>query len=354
MVNTLRRDKDFRLRSVPIPLLVFAGAWLLLAAYWQWLAQANGIFGEMWDTLPAFQQLHTLSAIDIFRELMRKYALVHIIALPKLFFWVDFAEFGASGRFTRACSFLVSLACAGCLWRIALRDFSRSIVVTVLALLLFFNPLQTYVINWESLLQYYLSVFFALLAYRLRWQKKQQLWLPCLFLLLSAWSCGSSIAAIAGFTGLLFLQWRDGVVISTAQKIAYTCFFVLMVWMLKPDAGGGVLLDNPQPFFWNAPNLLLQYLVFPFSAWGDCRWLGVLMLMAVLHSVWRCWMHKGQLSDHIFILFFLIACTIALGRYKWMGLDSDVSRYYVYIAPLWYFFLLKLMPISTTKKMYGW
>jgi len=105
-------------------------------------------------------------------------------------------------------------------------------------------------------------------------------------------------------------------------------------------------LQQPNPFFWQAPNLLLQYLAFPFSAWGDCRWLGVLMLLSVAHSVWRCWVLRvGNLSDHIVILFFGIACIIAIGRYQWMGLDADVSRYYVYIAPLWFFSALKLLQI---------
>ncbi|MEZ5435483.1 MAG: hypothetical protein R3E67_02425 [Pseudomonadales bacterium] len=339
-----RSETGMLLRSLPTGLKVFAGCWLLLAVYWQWLAHSDGIFGEMWDTLPAFQQLNTLGVIEIAQELLRKYALVHILAVPKLFFWIDFAWFGASGRFVRTASFLLSLACAWCLLRIVSRDVQRPIVCTVLALLLFVNPLQTYVINWEVLIQHYLAVLFALAAYIAQWQSPRRLWLSCVFLLLSAFSCGSGIAAIAGFSWLLLVQWRAGKKLSAVELCGYSVFVLLMVWLLLPEPNTSSLLQRPNPFFWQAPNLLLQYLAFPFSAWGDCRWLGVLMLLSVAHSVWRCWiLRTGNLSDHTLIFFFVIACTIAVGRYRWMGLDADVSRYYVYIAPLWFFSALKLL-----------
>ncbi|HNE26061.1 MAG TPA: hypothetical protein PLH12_02860 [Pseudomonadales bacterium] len=345
----LRSEALTSLRSLPACLKAFAIFWLALAVYWQWLAHSDGIFGEMWDTLPAFRQLGALSASEIAQELLRKYALVHILAVPKLGFWIDFAWFGASGRFIRAASFLVSFACAWCMWRIALRDFQRPVACTVLALLLFFNPLQTYVINWESLLQYYLSVWFALLAYIAHWQSPRRVWLSCVLLLLSAFSCGSGIAAIAGFSWLLLVLWWEGKKISTAAAVSYVVFVLLMACLLIPEKNNSVLLQQPNPFFWQAPNLLLQYLAFPFSAWGDCRWLGVLILLSFAHSVWRCIMRRaGNLSDHVLILFFGIACVIAIGRYRWMGLDADVSRYYVYIAPLWFFSALKLLQIQNS------
>ena len=84
------------LRSLSWPVCLFAVAWIMLAVYWQWLVHVDGIFGEMWDTLPAYQLLGEMSVADIAHELLRKYAFVHIIALPKLGFWIDFNFFGAA------------------------------------------------------------------------------------------------------------------------------------------------------------------------------------------------------------------------------------------------------------------
>lgn len=339
----MRSEAQPFLRSLPVWLQLFAAFWLVLAVYWQWLAHSDGIFGEMWDTLPAFRQLGELNAVQVAQELLRKYALVHILAVPKLGFWIDFEWFGASGRFIRAASFLTSFACVWCLLRIAVHDFQHPVIGTVLAVLLFFNPLQTYVINWEVLIQHYLAVWFALLAFGVGWQRRG-LVLPCVLLLLSAFSCGSGIAAIAGFTIMRLVQWQEGKNLSIFEMGGSAVFLLVMAWLLVPDTNTSALLQNPNPFFWQAPNLLLQYLAFPFSAWGDCRWLGVLVLLSVAHSVWRCLIARnGNLSDHVLILFFGIACIIAIGRYKWMGMDADVSRYYVYIAPLWFFSALKLL-----------
>ncbi len=348
----MRSEVRVFLRSLPLWLRCFAVAWLALAVYWQWLAHSDGIFGEMWDTLPAFRQISELGVLGIAQELLRKYAQVHILAVPKLFFWIDFAWFGASGRFIRTASFLVSFACAGCLLRIALRDFQRPIACTIFALLLFFNPLQAYVINWESLLQYYLSVLFAVLALMTGWYWQRRLWLSCCFLVLSAFSCGSGIAAIAAFSFLLLVQWLRGRKYSSTVCFCYVVFLWVMGYILLPDATPNTVIQNEFSFFWTAPNLLLQYLAFPFSAWGDFRWLGAWICLSVLHSVWRCLIQRpGTLSDHVLILFFIIACTIVWGRYKTMGGDGDVSRYYVYMAPLWYFSLLKCW--NTKNRLIG-
>ena len=335
------------LRSLSWPIWLFAAAWIALAIYWQWLVHVDGIFGEMWDTLPAYQLLGEMSIADIVSELLRKYAFVHIIALPKLGFWIDFHFFGASGRFTHAASFFVLVLCFLCVTYIAIRDYQRPIVCIALALLLFFNGFQSFVVNWESLLQYYLSVFFALLAFIVYEKSPSRLFFPAVLLLLSALSCGASIAAIVGFSFMLLVRVVCDVKISRSALGGYAFFLLAMVWLLNPDTADSFILQDPKPFFWNAPNLLLQYLAYPFSAWGDFRWLGFGMLAAAAHSVWRCIiLRNGMLSDYIFIYFFLIACTITLGRYKFMGVDSDVSRYYVYIAPLWYFLLLKFLPLS--------
>ncbi|HQQ74291.1 MAG TPA: hypothetical protein PK031_03990 [Pseudomonadales bacterium] len=335
------------LRSLPWPVWLFAAAWIMLAVYWQWLVHVDGIFGEMWDTLPAYQLLGEMSITEIARELLRKYALVHIIALPKLGFWIDFHFFGATGRFTHAASFFVLILCFFCAAYIAIRDYQRPITCVVLALLLFFNGFQTFVVNWESLLQYYLAVFFALLAFIAYDRSPGRLFPPVVLLLLSALSCGASIAAIAGFSFMLLVRAVYGVKVPRPALAGYAIFLLAMALLLNPDAADSFILQDPKPFFWNAPNLLLQYLAYPFSAWGDFRWLGFIMLLAVAHSVCRCVIWRtGTLSDYVFCYFFLIACTIALGRYKLMGIDGDVSRYYVYIAPLWYFSILKLLPLS--------
>ncbi|HSC76562.1 MAG TPA: hypothetical protein VLB90_10045 [Pseudomonadales bacterium] len=343
----MRSENGYFLRNLPGWLWWFSIGWIALAVYWQWLVHVDGIFGEMWDTLPAYQLLGEMSLADIARELLRKYALVHIIALPKLGFWIDFHFFGASGRFTHTASFLVLVLCCLCTIYIAIRDCQRPVICVVLALLLFFNGFQTFVINWESLLQYYLSVFFALLAFIAYDRSPDRLFFPALLLLLSALSCGASIAAIAGFSFMLLIRVFSGVKMPRLALAGYAVFLLAMAWLLNPEAADSFILQDPKPFFWNAPNLLLQYLAYPFSAWGDFRWLGFIMLLAVTHSAWRCVIWRtGTLSDYVFCYFFLIACTITLGRYKLMGIDGDVSRYYVYIAPLWYFALLKLLPLS--------
>lgn len=344
-MSGVRSDGVVALRSLPLSLKLFAAVWLMLALYWQWLAHADGIFGEMWDTLPAFQQLHGMTLQAMVEELLRKYAAVHILALPKLFFWLDFSAFGASGRFTRSCSFVVSLGCALLLWQMARRDFSRPVIGALLALVIFFNPLQAFVINWDFLLQHFLAILFALLAFAVYWRQPQHLLWPCLLLVLSAFSCGSGIAAVAGFTWMLLVQCYCGEKRTASTWGLYVVFLVAMVWLLQPDRIDVASLGTAQPFFWNAPGLLLQYLAFPFSAWGDARWIGFLMLLPAAHSVWCCYRGRAVLTDFVLIFFVFVAGTIALGRYRWMGLDADVSRYYVYIAPLWFIALLKLMEL---------
>jgi hypothetical protein len=347
VVNTLRSEDPSLLRSLHWSVWLCGAAWIMLAVYWQCLVHQDGILGEMWDTLPAYRLLGELDAIGIGRELLRKYALVHIIALPKLAFWTDFHFFGASGRFTHASSFVVLFLCFLCVVNVANREYRRPVACVLLALLLFFNGLQTFVINWESLLQYYLSVFFALLAFIVYERNPANLLWSAALLLLSGLSCGASIAAVAGFSFMILVRIFEGSVPHRNALIVYALFLLFMAWLLYPDVAPDIARQEAGHFFWNAPNMLLQYLAYPFSAWGDFRWLGLLVVATVGHSVWRCVVWRtGTLSDYLFCYFFLIACTIALGRYKWMGLDADVMRYYVYIAPLWYFTLLKLLRVS--------
>lgn len=346
-MKTLRSEGLSLLRSLPWPIWLFGTAWIALAIYWQCHVHQDGIFGEMWDTLPAYRLLGELGAVDIGRELLRKYAFVHIIALPKLAFWIDFHFFGASGRFTHASSFVVLFLCFLCVVSIANHEYRRPVACVILALLLFFNGFQSFVINWESLLQYYLAVLFGLLAFISYERNPSSLFLPSLLLLLSAFSCGAGIAAIAGFSFMLLVRLLDSRASLRWNLAVYAVFVLLMAWLLAPESSAGGGVQDARPFFWNAPNLLLQYLAYPFSAWGDFRWLGLLVVTIVGHSVWRCVIRRtGTLSDYVLCYFFLIACTIVLGRYKLMGRDADVMRYYVYIAPLWYFTLLKLLPVS--------
>ncbi len=347
-MTSVRSELSTILRSVPWPVWLFAAAWMMLAVYWQWLEHQNGIFGEMWDTLPAYRLLGEMGAIDIARELLRKYAFVHILALPKLGFWIDFHFFGASGQFTRGSAFFFLFLCFLCVWYVASRDYQRPVTCLVVGLLLFFNGFQTFVVNWEPLLQYYLAIFFALLAFITYDKSPTRLFFPAVLLLLSALSCGAGIGAIAGFSFMLLVRIvLYDVKISRRVLVCYAVFLLAMAWLLNPDAADGFVLQDPKPFFWNAPNLLLQCLAFPFSAWGDFRWLGFIMLLTVAHSIWRCVIWRtGTLSDYICCYFFLTVCAIALGRYKVMGIDGDVSRYYAYAAPLWYFALLKLLGVS--------
>jgi hypothetical protein len=339
----LRSEIATILRSLPGWLWLFAVSWVLLAVYWQCLVHRNGIFGEMWDTLPAYRVLGEMHAADVLRELLRKYAFVHILALPKLGFWIDFHFFGASGQFTRASSFLVSLLCAASMILVATRTYQRTTACVLLGALLFFNGFQAYVINWESLLQYYLAVFFALLAFIEYDKNRTKLLLPSIFLLLSGLSCGAGIAAVAGFSFMVFMQYLNDEKPPRIAMVVYAVFVLLLLYMLFPEAGGAFPQHMAAPFFWNAPGLLLQYLAFPFSAWGDFRWVGLPVLFSVIHSLWVCIvLRRGALPDYLLVFFFLIACTVVLGRYKVMGIDGDVSRYYVYMAPLWFFSLLKL------------
>lgn len=335
------------LRAVPAWLWLFAAGWIALAVYWQWLVHSDGIFGEMWDTLPAFRELHLMSWADIARELLRKYALVHILALPKLGFWVDFAYFGASGRFTRAATFIAMALCCAVAITIAIRDYRRPVACVLLGLVLFFNGCQTFVVNWESLLQYYLAIFFALLAFLLYDIRPGRLVWPALCLLLAALSCGSSIAAIGGFVFMLLVRAWHGERLSRVASAVFTLFVLLMVWLLWPEPNTTVALENPGPFFWNAPNLLLQYLAYPFSAWGDWRWLGFMVLLAVAAVAWDVVIaRRGSTGDFVLLAFLLLGGTIVLGRYRLMGIDGDVMRYYGFMTPLWYFLLLRLLRLS--------
>ncbi len=342
-----RSDHTPVLRSLPCWLWLFAAGWIALAVYWQWLVHSDGIFGEMWDTLPAFRELPAMSLADIGRELLRKYALVHILALPKLGFWADFAYFGASGRFTRSATFIAMALCFAVAVTIAIREYRRPVACLLLGLVLFFNGCQTFVINWESLLQYYLAIFFALLAFLLYDVRPRRLGWPALCLLLAALSCGSSIAAIGGFSCMLLVRAWHGERLSRAASGTFAVFVLLMVWLLWPEPNTTLVLDNPGPFFWNAPNLLLQYLAYPFSAWGDLRWLGAIVLLAVAVVAWHVVvLPRGTTGDFVLLAFFLLGGTIVLGRYPLMGIDGDVMRYYGFMTPLWYFLLLRLLRVS--------
>lgn len=346
-MQNLRSDVSADLRSVPLAVWLFAVGWIALAVYWQWLVHSDGIFGEMWDTLPAFRELHTMSLADIGRELLRKYAHVHIIALPKLGFWIDFAFFGASGRFTRAVTFVSMVLCFACAVAIAIREYRRPVVCVLLGLVLFFNGCQTFVINWESLLQYYLAIFFALLAFLVYDRSPQRLWWPALCLLLAALSCGSSIAAIGGFAFMLLVRAWYGERLSRSSATGFAVFVLVMVWLLWPEQHNMPALENPGPFFWNAPDLLLQYLAYPFSAWGDLRWLGCIVLLAVIAVAWHVVVSgRGTTADFVLLAFFLLGVTIVLGRYPLMGIDGDVMRYFGFMTPLWYFLLLRLLRVS--------
>jgi len=51
---------------------------------------------------------------------------------------------------------------------------------------------------------------------------------------------------------------------------------------------------------------------------------------------------KSTTVDFLMCYFFLIACFVVMGRYRFFTLDQDLSRFYVYIAPLWFLILVKI------------
>jgi hypothetical protein len=56
---------------------------------------------------------------------------------------------------------------------------------------------------------------------------------------------------------------------------------------------------------------------------------------------------KPTTVDFLLCHFFLIACFVVMGRYRFFTLDQDLSRFYVYIAPLWFLVLVKIAEYKT-------
>lgn len=86
------------------------------------------------------------------RELLRKFAQVHILAVPKLWFWANFAWFEGSGALLRITSFAVCVINAGLLWRL-LSPADKPVRCCCLPVFaLFFNGFQTLALDWDFLL----------------------------------------------------------------------------------------------------------------------------------------------------------------------------------------------------------
>ncbi len=346
----MRSELKHVLRALPLPLKFFSVLWLLLSVYWQWRVHAPGILGDMWDMFSAYRQLGDMDTPAFLHELLRKYAAVHVLLVPKFFFWLNFHFFAASGVLLKACSFFL------CLLNLFL---SLSLLLPavkavkheqwfLLALVVLFNGLQTLVIEWDFLLQHYFAVFFSLLAFRVATLSAvvlslKTLLLACVLLLLAGLSCGSGLASLLAFAFLLLCRRERWQIL-----LAYGLFVLPVSLLLKPDAIPDDAHLQVNGFFWSAPDLLLRYLSFPFSAWSSgFRWLGLLPALVFLFAVWGCLKYRAvSLCDVLLVYFMLIALTVMWGRYRFLGADADLSRYYVYIAPLWLMTLLKLSGMS--------
>lgn len=331
------------LRALPVWLWVFAVGWIALAVYWQWLVHRDGIFGDMWDMLPGYQRLQQMDVAALWQELTARYAGVHVLAIPKLFFWLNFSFFHGSGVLLKTASFLLCLANAVLLLKLTAREWSGSVrpaLLCLMLLLVFFNGLQALVIDWDFLLQHYLAVFFSLSAFLLYRHTHH---LPIIFflVLLAVFSCGSGLSTLAGMGFLLLLRRERWQVL--CSYMVFAVLTLILVWPEPQVLPQEMAAITPNAFFWSAPSLLLQYVSYPFSAWGDCRWLGMLVLLSASHSAYRCLRSANTpMTDFLLCYFFLIACSVVWGRYRFLAPDADLSRFYVYIAPLWFLVLLKL------------
>lgn len=332
--------------SLPVWCWLIIAPWLLLAAAWQWHVHVPGILGDMWDMLPGYQQLGSMTLPEILHELLRKFAGVHILLIPKLLFWLNFSFFAASGVLLKATSFLLCGLNLYLLCKLVLRNPVNisSIAVILSGLLILFNGLQTLVIDWDFLVQHYFAVFFTLLSFAVCSASAQplsqrQLMTACFLVLLAGLSCGSGLASSLAL-GFYLLCRRE----RPALLIAYAFFSVLLVLLLRPDTVGSV---GANAFFWSGIDLLLRYLSYPFNVWLDFRWLGVVVLLAALHSMWVCIKHRdAPMRDVLLVYFFIIALTVMWGRYRFFTPDTDLGRFYVYLAPLWFLSLLKIADVS--------
>jgi hypothetical protein len=343
----LRSEIATILRSLPGWLWLFAASWIALAVYWQWLVHSGGILGDMWAMLPGYQRLGEMDLPALWQELTNRFARVHVLAIPKIFFWINFYFFAGSGAFLKCCSFVLCLANYFLLLYLVGGEklfLDNKKVLIISGIILFFNGFQILVIDWDFLLQHYLAVFFSLSAFLVY---ERYRYLPLVFFLafLAGFSCGSGLATLGSLFFLLLARREKPYVL--ASCLAFISFAGYLIWpdsvVVSPGVEG--LPDND--FFWAAPLLLLDYLSYPFSAFGNARWIGFLLLAAACHSFFRCFQSRNfSISDFLICYFFMIACTVAWGRYRFFTEDTDLSRFYVYIAPLWFLFLLRVAELN--------
>jgi hypothetical protein len=342
-VNNGRSDLPGLLRSLPVSVWLFTGLWLFLSAYWQWLVHSNGILGDMWDILPGYQQLPVMGFGEFWHELTAQFAQVHVLAVPKLFFWINFAFFGGSGSFLKFFSFLFCIANGLLLLALLAKERPESMTSTgffLCLLLVHFNGFQTLVIDWDFLLQHYLAVFFSLCAF-LAYERGRSLALVLLLIAFAGVSCGSGLSSLISVGFLLIVRRETGI-----KLLCFVFFAAVLLLVLWPEPQ--VLPPSMQniasnPFFPTAPSLLLQYLGFPVTAWCDARWLGLLPFTVALLSCYRCIRRADTpVTDFLICYFFLIACSVVWGRYRYFAPDTDLSRFFVYMAPLWFLVLLRI------------
>lgn len=356
-----------RARTLPPAWQWLSLAWIALWALLQWRVHEPGILGDMWDILPAYQQLGTTPASDLLAELMRRFAAVHVLFLPKLLFWANLAWDGGSGALLRAISFGLCLLAWLQLHRLSTADSDAhapaDLACWLAGLLLFINGFQLLAIDWDFLVQHYLAIVFTLAAFAAvggHALSPARFALACAALTAACLSCGAGLAGLLAF-GFLLLTRRAAL----PWLAAYAAVAAALVLLVHPETpriqaatGEWLTLDDYArlhdfplfPFFWNAPLLYLQYLAYPFSAWGAAYPLGALVLAAGVHAAWRCVVQRdAPLREHLLCYFLLVGATIAWGRYRLLGHDADLSRYYMYIAPVWFLVLLKLRALGGAR-----
>lgn len=321
---------DSKLRWQVIAGWSFLFFWAVLFCFWQWQLYTPGIFGDMWDNLKPTQQMLGWRGAEWAEELFRRYAQSHVLLIPKLIFFIDFDFFGASGALTRWCSVLVSFFCAGAAYYCALASrFSISkIMAAVLAVLIFLSPLQIFVVNWHVLLQHCLSVFFALCCC-LALAKKRYL-MAVMLAVGAALSSGAGVAVLGLSLGVLCIagiRQRS----FTLEQIVALLLVLTALWLVRPGSQLFVTaLFGVENFF----SLLLQLFAFPLSGFYDARWFGVLLLVFCMVSGWRCLWSRADSLDFVTVFAGLLLLSVAWGRYHYMSWDADLSRYYIFCAPL--------------------
>lgn len=327
----------------------------MVFAYYQWQLHTPGIFGEMWDNLAPVQQMAAWGVHEWLAELFRRYAGSHVLFFPKLVFFADFHWFGASGVLSRAASWLAVLGCVGLSGWLLARDFAwrdslsgsgwRYPSAFVLAAAIYFSPLEFFVINWQSLLQYTLSVLFGLAcAVFLQRQQFGRAWLAAL---LAALCCGAGVAALGLVLGSVVAAISHRKIVKV-RACALLLLTLIALWLVRPEPQ---LFALGQYGFSNGVSLYLQLLAYPISAFFDARAVGLCVLLGVLYSGINILRYRADIYDFVIVFAALVLLSITVGRFNYIPWDSDISRYYIFMAPLWFGVFAKFMLWQTNLRL---